>query len=775
MLAAIALCGAATAQDDPAPLRAGCVDVAPLCTVAQNGEFHGFMVELARAIERHTGLEIEFEAVRIEDVIRLQNEGQLQILPGTPRLDTLAETNVTSEPVAQSETRFFVLLGNQDLVESGEPEGLNIAYVERGAGANFPQLFENNRVESRNTLDQIIIDLLAGRADASINSELGMSRLLRNLRLDSRVVAAGDPIASEPRLVYIHESRADVLGPVNDAIAAMQASGELAEMRQTWGIDAPDPVPDVLKVGSVGFPPNTINNADGTFSGFAVDALRNLADRAGLEIEFVAIDRAEFRAGPSSGTYDMLPLLGIGPERRERMDFTIPFETFPHSIFTRVGEATGISDLDSLEGRKVGVGAFNMSRTVAQAHGGLDVQVYNGPAAVLNALHTGEVDAILFVSSAMRKQIKEAGLARAIEEVSPPVLSVDGAAALRFGLGSVRERLNAVIPGFLISEDLQDLRQQYFGPPVFWTQTRIYSGVSALAVLFLAMIAFMIWQRLQRYRQQLEIDQQQRELEREQRASEELAKLVTELERSNRELDEFAYTASHDLKEPLRGIAINANFMTREIEPEEIERRVARMVELTQRMEKLISDLLYFSRLGRGESKSTDIDCDHLIRAIEGELRETMQECNASIVIETDLPVLHADPSKLKTVFQNLIVNGLKYNDAAQKAVEIGFQNDVIVNGSSMNRVFYVRDNGIGIEEKQRDKVFRIFKRLHPDSAYGRGTGAGLAFVQKIVEGYGGKITFTARPGGGTVFYFSLPLAQRENQASTDRRENVPP
>ena len=752
------------------PLAAGCVNVAPLCTVAKNGDFNGFMVDLARGIEIHTGLKIAFEPVRIEDVIRLQNEGRLQILPGTPRLDTLAADNVISLPVADSETRLFVTLENEDLVATGAPEGLNIAYVQRGAGANFPGLAETNRLAPSDSLDDIIMDLLSGRADASINSELGMSQLLRKLRLDNRIVAAGPPIASEPRLVYLHRSRADLLDRVNAAIAKMQENGELAAMRSLWGIDAPDPVPEVLTVGSVGFPPNTINNPDGTYSGFAVEALQNLADRAGLEIEFQTIDRAAFRAGPSSTTYDMLPLFGVSPERLQKMDFTIPFDGFPHSIFMRRGEAEGVTGLNNLVGRKVGVGVFNQSRHIAEARGDMEIHRYRGPSAVLEALLNGEVDAVLFVTAAMREAIEAAGVADAVQEVRPPFVVIDGATALRFGLGPIRERLNAVIPGFLISDDYQELRQKYFGPPVFWTETRIYSVAAGIVLLFVVMAGLMVMQRLQRNRQQAALDQQQRELENEQQHSEELAKLVKELERSNRELDDFAYTASHDLKEPLRGIAINANFMTPDISPEEAEKRIARMVELTQRMEKLISDLLYFSRLGRGEAEWVDVDPAKIVAEIARELKESLEDQHGSIEIETDLPALVADPSRIKTVFQNLIVNGLKYNNSYEKHVKIGYCDELIVNEVLTCEAFYVRDNGIGIDERQRDKVFRIFKRLNPDSLYGRGTGAGLAFVQKIVEGYGGSINYSSQPEGGTVFFFSLPLAQATRQTPSARK-----
>jgi len=243
-----------------------------------------------------------------------------------------------------------------------------------------------------------------------------------------------------------------------------------------------------------------------------------------------------------------------------------------------------------------------------------------------------------------------------------------------------------------------------------------------------------------------------------------------ELARSNRELDEFAYTASHDLKEPLRGIAINANFLSREDISAASQKRVDRMVTLTTRMEQLISDILFFSKLGRGEAAASDVDPVKIIAGIKVELRDWMNERGGQLMVESSLPHLHAERSKIKTVFQNLIVNGLKYNRSQSRTIKIGYKDKVMVNGLQMHSVFTVTDNGIGIESTYHDKIFRIFSRLNPradfDTNDAGGTGAGLSFVRKIIETYGGKITFTSQLGEGTTFYFTLPKATQQKLSS---------
>lgn len=121
-------------------------------------------------------------------------------------------------------------------------------------------------------------------------------------------------------------------------------------------------------------------------------------------------------------------------------------------------------------------------------------------------------------------------------------------------------------------------------------------------------------------------------------------------------------------------------------------------------------------------------------------------------------------------MFQNLIVNGFNYNDAEEKTVEIEFENRAEVNGTTMQDVFFLCDNGIGISDKNRENVFQIFKHMNPDNAYGGRTGADLSFVRKIVKVYGGLIEFVSQPCG-TTFYFSLPLMDANAQVAPTKEE----
>ncbi|MDY6781277.1 MAG: ATP-binding protein [Cyanobacteriota bacterium] len=243
------------------------------------------------------------------------------------------------------------------------------------------------------------------------------------------------------------------------------------------------------------------------------------------------------------------------------------------------------------------------------------------------------------------------------------------------------------------------------------------------------------------------------------RQVDELARVNRELERSNQELDAFAYIASHDLKEPLRGIHNYSNFLLEdygEILDEEGASKLQTLVRLTQRMEDLIESLLHFSRLGRIELSLKSVDLNDLLHHyVLDILRARVQESQTEIRIPRPLPMALCDRVQTSELLTNLIGNAMKYNNKSQKWVEIGYL-DPDEAQSKANYVFYVKDNGIGIRDRHFDSVFRIFKRLHARDRYGGGTGVGLTISKKIAERHGGDLWLESKYGEGTTFYFTL-------------------
>jgi len=225
-----------------------------------------------------------------------------------------------------------------------------------------------------------------------------------------------------------------------------------------------------------------------------------------------------------------------------------------------------------------------------------------------------------------------------------------------------------------------------------------------------------------------------------------------ELRQSNKELDDFAYIASHDLKEPLRGIHNFSVFLLEDYgEKLDAEGRgkLETLPRLTRRMESLIDSLLHFSRVGRVDLAMDRVDLTEILADVLDSLGPSLVERGVVVRVPRPLPTVLCDRARVGEIFRNLIINAGKYNDQAEKWVEVGF-----VDGAPP--VFYVRDNGIGIQEKHFDSIFRIFKRLHGRDQYGGGTGAGLTIVKKIVERHNGRVWLDSTPGQGTTFYFTL-------------------
>lgn len=233
-----------------------------------------------------------------------------------------------------------------------------------------------------------------------------------------------------------------------------------------------------------------------------------------------------------------------------------------------------------------------------------------------------------------------------------------------------------------------------------------------------------------------------------------------ELKRSNQELDDFAYIASHDLKEPLRGLITQTSFLLEDYQNKldaEAIRRLRRLSYLSQRMEQLISDLLYYSRLGRTQLAIQETDPNEIIAEVRQMMDVFLKEHNARITVPNPMPLVTCDKLRITEVFRNLITNAVKYNDKPERLVEVGYLDSVKTPHGEERGVFYIRDNGIGIGSEFHDAIFRIFKRLkNPAIKDEEGTGSGLTFVKKIIERHKGHIWLESEPGKGATFYFTL-------------------
>jgi PAS domain S-box-containing protein len=241
------------------------------------------------------------------------------------------------------------------------------------------------------------------------------------------------------------------------------------------------------------------------------------------------------------------------------------------------------------------------------------------------------------------------------------------------------------------------------------------------------------------------------------KAEREIAARTRDLERSNADLEQFAYAASHDLQEPLRMVASYVTLLARRYRGK-LDRDADEFIEFAvdgaERMQKLIRDLLTYSRVTRLGRPSEPVDLGQTLRTAMTNLKVAIEDSGACVTAEP-LPTVKGDATGLTALLQNLLANAIKFRGPSAPNIHVGIER------RGEEWLITVRDDGIGFDPKQAERMFVIFQRLHADQKY-EGSGIGLAICKKIVERHGGRIWAEANPAGGAIFSFTLPAAGAE-------------
>jgi light-regulated signal transduction histidine kinase (bacteriophytochrome) len=236
-----------------------------------------------------------------------------------------------------------------------------------------------------------------------------------------------------------------------------------------------------------------------------------------------------------------------------------------------------------------------------------------------------------------------------------------------------------------------------------------------------------------------------------------------DLERSNAELEQFAYVASHDLQEPLRKVASFCQLLQRRYVgqlDERADQYIEFAVDGAKRMQALIDDLLAFSRVGRSEREPALVSSASALSQARTNLAAAIRRSGATISV-SELPVVRAEFSLITSLFQNLLSNAIKFRSDLPPEIDVAAERE------DDSWLFSVTDNGIGIEPEFAERIFVIFQRLHDRASYA-GTGIGLAMCRKIVEHYGGRMWLDTSFRGGSRFCFALPAAPTGDEETTD-------
>lgn len=717
------------------PLIMPVSDVPPFTFQDESGTYTGFMVDLAQMIGEEIGVPIEFlEVSGGREFIEAQATGRTQMIAGVIALPELADTNVISDTVSTESLLPAILVNptSPNTITSSDITGQRIAVVPPTTGSNDPILQHNEAVQF-DTPQAAIMSLLSGRVDAALLSSPVMYQVARQAGIDHRIELVGPPLRDTTRHVALHESRANLLAPVNEAIARIEADGRLEALRTAYAITAPAPPPDVLRIGITHLPPLFVVSENAEPTGLNVDVTRALTERAGIDIEFVPLPLSDWVQGPAANGLDAVSGLVIAQERLSEMDFSYPILDRGVSVVLDAQIAADTIDIDSLRGQRVGVIEESIFDIIIARYDALTPVYYSSYDEMFAAQVEGSIDAAISAPDVAEETIARIGAEDDLVIAAINDLTIETGIALRPGLGALRERLNAVTPGFLLTDTYEQILDQYFGEQVFWTQDRVRLLLFGVGVSITLSLATFLFQRQR---------QRRREYERQAQHNAALQKLVRELEAANREQAEFTYAISHDLKAPTNTMALLLDELSLEQGATDEGGQIIGDMRMTNgRMSRLITDILDYSKIVDGEFSVEAVNLNDIVDDVISDLAAQIKQSKATVTRD-ELPVIQGNPSQLRILFQNLISNGIKFcHESRRPNVEISHKSGVLL----------IEDNGIGIPEDKQDSVFGLFKRLHLTTEY-EGTGLGLAICRRVMANHLGEILCRSSLGNGTVF-----------------------
>ena len=524
------------------------------------------------------------------------------------------------------------------------------------------------------------------------------------------------------------------------------------------------------------YSPYTFVNQNGDPDGFSVDLIKAVAEEMGLALKIHVDTWDPARNALKDGHIDVLPMMAYSKERDEQFDFSVPHTIAYDAFFTRK-DAGKIRSLDDLRGKKIIVMKGDQAHDYLLSTGTIGPEqliFINSLPDALRLLSSGKGDAALMpklVGLIVVKNLKLSNL-----ELSPIVIEAYNrpfSFAVTEGNQPLLERLSQGLSIVKTSDQYSNIYKKWFGalePPGLSLKTVLkYIGVIILVFMVIGTV-LLLWSFSLRRQVAFRTRSLEEEISERKQAEEALResegkyrglsveleqrvqKRTDQLEGANKELESFAYSVSHDLRAPLRGIDGFSQVLLEDYEEkldEEGKDYLGRIRSGTQRMGHLIDDLLRLSRLTRSEMRHEPVNLSTLAEKVSVALRESGSERKVMFDITPNLKA-HGDRYLLGVAIENLLNNAWKFTGSHDQArIEFGVEK---LEGKN---AYFIRDDGVGFDMAYADKLFGAFQRLHGTTEF-PGSGIGLATVQRIIHRHGGQIWAESKVGEGATFYFTL-------------------
>ncbi len=744
---------AATTTSPAAPVLSGCeYDYSPFCIVKEDKQADGFAVALLRASLKAMGRDVSFKTAEWAEIKQDLAEGRLQALPMVARSPEREDVFDFTFPYLTMHGTIVVREGEAGINGAADLKGKRVAVLAEDIAHEY--LRRANLGAEIIALPSFAVamrELSQGKHDAVVIQKLLALQImkaegLKNLRI------VGPPLTgyTQTFCFAVRKGDKELLGLLNEGLSIVMADGTFRRLHSEWfaSLESIGRTRSRIVVGGDSeYPPYEYLDHNGQPAGYNVDLTRAIAKQMGLSVDIRLARWNKVREGLARGEIDIVHGMFYSPERDHEFAFSPPHSVVQYIIATRKGSPPP-ADMAALAGKSIVVEAGDIMHDMARKQGYeeqlvlVDTQEH-----ALRLLAEGKHDCALVAKVPALYWIQKNGWDNV--QLSPQaVLSPEYCYATPEGKDSLLSEFAEGLAAVKRTGEYRAIQTRWLGPYEashmdFWTiATYGLYGAVPIGVL---LAGSLLWSQSLKKLVRRRTAELQAETELSRRTAEELL-------RSNHELEQFAYIASHDLQEPLRQVQAFAELLQSR-HADKLEGKAAQYMQFVHdgasRMSDLVRGLLDYSRAGAREARER-VSCEAALASALANLQASIAESSASVTHDA-LPTVTADPMQLTQLFQNLVGNGIKFRrPGVPPAIHVGCRRQ------GKHWLFSVKDNGIGIDAEHREKVFLIFQRLHTRDKY-PGTGIGLAICKKIVEQHGGRIWIESQPGEGSSFCFTLP------------------